>query len=62
MQLKIRKVVFTMNKTKGTVKKAISTLVEKFAIRTAEQNANASCVWYNNQPVLPQAVKKLRKF
>lgn len=51
-----------MNKTKITAKKIISTMAQKIAIRTAELNANATCVWYNNQPTLPEAVKKLRKF
>lgn len=45
-----------------TTKKAISTMIQKIAIRTAEQNANAACVWFHNQPALPEAVKKLRKF
>lgn len=45
-----------------TVKMATLTLLKKLAVSSAEKNANSTCYWYDNQPSLPNAVKKMRKF
>lgn len=45
-----------------SVKVAALSLLKKLAVSSAEKNANSTCYWYDNQPTLPEAVKKLRRF
>lgn len=44
------------------VKFTVLNLLKTIAVSSAEKNANSTCLWYNNQPKLPEAVKKMRKF
>jgi hypothetical protein len=47
---------------KVNMKKAVLTGAASIAKKTAIFNANNFCVWWNYEPKMPKAVKKLRKF
>ena len=47
---------------KKTLKEKILGLVRKTSVKTAEQSANQTCLWWIYQPKLPKKVKELRKF
>lgn len=44
------------------IKQAILKAVVKSAMKTAEKSANTTCDFWQHQSVLPEAVKKMRKF
>lgn len=56
-----KKEVIIMGKA-NRVKQAVLKAVAKSAMKTAEKSANTACDYWNHQSVLPEAVKKMRKF
>lgn len=56
-----KKEVVIMGKA-NRIKEAILKAVAKSAMKTAGKSANTACDFWNHQPILPEAVKKMRKF
>lgn len=47
---------------KKILKEKVLGFVRRTSVKTAEQSANQTCLWWIHQPKLPEKVKKLRKF
>ncbi len=44
------------------IKEKVRCLLGKAAIKSAENSANQTCLWWIYQPKLPDKVQKMRKF
>jgi cyclic lactone autoinducer peptide len=46
----------------SNVKKFVLSLVSRIALKEASRSANTTCTLFSFQPIIPDDVKKLRKF